>query len=160
MNLRALAGMLVTLLLAPGVAPAGDPARDGLRRLQAHEQRMRLEDLRTGAQRRLESDRLRGLGDPVAIERARRRWRAEDRQLDDGRERETEAIERAVDVNEQIERAVERLPDPTVVSPDTAAATRDAFDRERADLETRQRIERLRRGAFPLQGPGVRRYPR
>ncbi|MEB2343270.1 MAG: hypothetical protein OZ948_00845 [Deltaproteobacteria bacterium] len=153
------AGWLVALLFVPGLAQAGDAARDGLRRLEAQEQRMRLEDLRTGAHRRLEADRLRHIGDPISIERAHRRWRAEDRQRDFRRDRESEAIERAVDANEQIERATERLPGPRAAPPEATAAARDAFERERSDLENRQRLERLRRDPARLQGPGVRRYP-
>jgi len=178
----ALAGALLALALAPDAAYAVDPlgpwpgsvrspgparpsgiprpgsaAGDGLGRLRSYEQRNRLEDLRRDTQRRLEQTRLRD--DPVALDRARRRWRAEDRQTDFQRQRELDAIERGVDTRERIDRAAERLPEPSPAPPGQAAESREAFERKLADVEQRERLERLRRDTGPLTGPGVRRWP-
>jgi len=177
----ALAGALLALALAPGAAHAVDPlgpwpggvrspgpvrrpattrpdaASEGLGRLRSYEQRNRLEDLRRDSRRRLEQDRLRD--DPVALDRARRRWRAEDRQTDFQRQRELDAIERGVDTRERIDRAAERLPEPSPAPPGQAAESREAFERKLADVEQRERLERLRRDTGPLTGPGVRRWP-
>lgn len=157
----ALAAAILALALAsPGAAGAADPASGGLRRLQSYEQRTRLQDLSTGVRRRFEADRLRARGDPAALERARRRWRAEDRRLDFQRDREREAIERRVDAEERIERAAERLPGPGPARAPGSTASRAEFERKLADVERRERLERLRRDTAPLSGPGARRWPR
>lgn len=161
MSRRALVAALLALLaIAPARAQAGDPARDALGRLRAHEQRTRLQDLQTGSHRQLESLHLHTPGHPVAREPAlERRWRAEYRQSDFRRDREREAIERRLDVEERLDRAARSTAGPSSTAPSDATASRDAFDRELADVTERERIERLRRDTLSRTGPGIRRWP-
>jgi len=156
----ALALALLALLATAGRARAGDPSRDALGRLRTYQQRTRLQDLQTDAQRRLES--LRAPGHPVARDRTERRWRTEDRQTDFQRDREREAIERRLDVEQRLERAAEPRsgPAPPPAAAADAAASRAAFDRELAEVEQRERLERMRRDAASRAGPGVQRWPR
>lgn len=178
----ALAAALLALAGAPEAARAGDPfgarpgqvrspaalgtprpggaASGGLDRLRSYEQRNRLEDLRRDTGRRLEADRLRD--DPLAVDRARRRWRAEDRATDFQRRRDLEAIEHGVEVRERSDRAAERLLEPSPTPPGVSERSRAAFDRELRDVEQREQLERLRRDADPRTwvGPGARRWPR
>jgi len=157
------APLALALALIPpeAVAQPGRGARDATQRLRALDQRNRLEDLQTRTQRQREADRLRGTGDPSAVERARRRWHTEDRQIDLRRAREREAIERGADARTRIERSVEPLPGPPARPSLDAEAERRALERERADIERRERLDRLRRETWrPRPGPGVQRWPR
>lgn len=156
----ALASALLALATAPGTARAGDPARDGLRRLQTLEQRNRLEDLSRDVQRRQQDDRLRAIGDPAARQRTHERWRREDHSQDLLRARERESIGRRVDAEERLDRASERLPGPAPADATEAARSRAAFDQALRDAEQREHLERLRRDAQIRSGPGARRWPR
>lgn len=145
-------------ILRPTPARPGDAAHQGLDRLRAQDQKNRLEDLRTGTQRQREADLLRN--DPLALERARQRWRAQDRQTELQRERERQAIEQRVRTEEHLESTGQ----PSVAAPPTES--REEFDRELRDQRERERIESLRRGVGPSRGPGVptgpgvQRWPR
>lgn len=140
---------------------SGAAAREGLGRLRTIEQRNRLEDLRTDTRRRLETDRIR-TQDPVARDRLDRRWRAEDRATDFRRDREREAVERSVDVNERLERSTDALPGGAPAPRTDGGEAREAFDRELGEIEARQRVEQLRRDAerSTRTGPGVRPWSR
>jgi hypothetical protein len=155
-----LASAWLAFATAPGIARAGDPARDGLRRLQTLEQRNRLEDLSRDVRRPQQEDRVRALGDPAARHRTHDRWRHEDRTRDVLRAREREAIGRRVDAEERLDRASERLPGAVPTDPADATRSRAAFDQELRDAEQRERLERMRRDAPLPPGPGVRRWPR
>lgn len=140
-----------------GGVTGGGAASQGLERLRSHQQQNRLEDLRRDTRRRLEADRL-PAHDPLARERLERRWRAEDRATDFRRDREREAIERSVEIQERLESSAERLPGGgPLARPDDE--DRAAFEREARESEERERIERLRRDAQRRLevGPGAPR---
>lgn len=157
---RAVTALALSLALAPVLAHAGDPARDGLGRLRAQEQRNRLEDLSIDARRRLEAERLRATGTPPAQERTRRRWQGEDDRRDFRRDREREALRRRVDAEERLERAPRPALAPGRGDAAEADASRAAFDRALREADEHSRLDRLRRDAWSRSGPGVRRWPR
>jgi hypothetical protein len=123
------------VLAAPcGPAHAAEPARDGLRALDAYERRTQLEDLSRDARRAAERAGVRATGDPGAPVRTQMRWRREDALRDLARARDLEAIER------RVEAAPAARPGEAV-----APAARSEFERRLQDVERREQLDRLRR---------------
>jgi hypothetical protein len=157
----AVVALVLWLALAPGLAWAGDAARDGLGHLRAQERRNRLEDLGIGAGRRLEADRSRVTDTPAGREQARRRWQAGEDRTDFRRDRDREAVRRRTDAEERLEQAGRPGDPPTAPEPAAAiGSSRIAFESALRHAAERERLERLRRDAWSRSGPGLRRWPR